>query len=89
MNAKKNLTTFMIAMAGGIFALGATGLFKTVTTKRVSVQPDDATVQLTSIDKKPVKSMEDITNALKNKSGGILIEGIYPNGLKAYYGFGM
>lgn len=88
MNAKKILATFMIAMAGGIFALGATGLFKTVTTKKVSVQPE-IPVQLTSIDKKPVKSTEDITNALKKKSGGILIEGIYPNGLKAYYGFGM
>jgi len=44
---------------------------------------------ITSIDKKPVKSTEDITAALKNKSGGVLIEGIYSNGLRAYYGFGM
>jgi Do/DeqQ family serine protease len=42
-----------------------------------------------SVDKKPIKSTDDLTSALKNKTGGVLIEGIYPNGLKAYYGFGM
>lgn len=44
---------------------------------------------ITSIDKKPVRTMEDIDNALKTKQGGVLVEGIYPNGLRAYYGFGI
>lgn len=41
------------------------------------------------IDQKPVKTIEDITNILKNKTGGILIEGVYTNGMRAYYGFGI
>ncbi len=32
---------------------------------------------------------KDIKNALINKKGGILIEGIYPNGIRAYYGIGL
>ncbi len=44
---------------------------------------------ITSIDKKPIKSAEDLSNALQNKKGGVLIEGIYPNGMRAYYGFGI
>lgn len=44
---------------------------------------------ITAIDKKPIKSTDDLTSALKNKTGGILIEGYYPNGVKAFYGFGM
>jgi len=42
-----------------------------------------------SIDKKPISSANDIKLALDNKKGGVLIEGIYPNGMRAYYGFGM
>jgi S1-C subfamily serine protease len=42
-----------------------------------------------SVDKKPIKSKEDLIIALKDKRGGVLIEGIYPNGMRAYYGFGM
>lgn len=42
-----------------------------------------------SIDKRKVSSAEDITLALKDKKGGVLIEGIYPNGMRAYYGFGL
>ena len=44
---------------------------------------------ITSIDKKKVSTVEDIEAAMKNKQGGILIEGVYPNGMHAYYGFGM
>lgn len=44
---------------------------------------------ITSVDKRPIKTKEDLENALKNKQGGVLIEGIYPNGLRAYYGFGI
>lgn len=44
---------------------------------------------ITQIDKKPIYSIKDIESLLKNKQGGVLIEGVYPNGLKAYYGFGI
>jgi Do/DeqQ family serine protease len=44
---------------------------------------------ITSIDKKKVYSAEDLKLALENKEGGVLIEGIYPNGMKAYYAFGL
>lgn len=41
------------------------------------------------IDQKPIKTIEDITEALQGKTGGILIEGVYPNGMRGYYGFGL
>lgn len=44
---------------------------------------------ITSVDRKPVRSMTDLENALKDRQGGVLLEGIYPNGMKGYYGFGM
>jgi serine protease Do len=44
---------------------------------------------ITRIDRKTVQSSEDVMNALNKKEGGVLIEGVYPNGLTAYYGFGM
>lgn len=44
---------------------------------------------ITKIDKRPIRSAEDLTAALNSARGeGILIEGIYPNGEKAYYGIG-
>lgn len=44
---------------------------------------------ITSVDKKKIATIEDIKTTLENKKGGVLIEGIYPNGMRAYYGFGM
>ena len=44
---------------------------------------------ITVIDKKPISNTEELDIALRNKRGGVLIEGIYPNGTKAYYGFGI
>ena len=44
---------------------------------------------ITLVDKKPIYSVEDVIDALKDKRGGTLIEGVYPNGMKAYYGFGI
>lgn len=43
---------------------------------------------ITSIDRVAIKSAKDIAIALENKTGGILIEGIYPNGERAYYAIG-
>jgi len=44
---------------------------------------------ITSIDKKPVTSVNDLASYIENKSGGVLLEGVYPNGVKGYYGFGL
>ncbi|QQR95461.1 MAG: hypothetical protein IPJ93_01495 [Bacteroidota bacterium] len=44
---------------------------------------------ITSIDNKKINSPDDIEAALANKKGGVLIEGVYPNGMRAYYGFGL
>jgi serine protease Do len=41
------------------------------------------------VDQKPVYTPEDVNKILKDKKGGVLIEGIYPNGIKAYYGIGL
>jgi Do/DeqQ family serine protease len=42
-----------------------------------------------SVDRKPVRTMDELKNALSSGEGGVLIEGIYPNGLRAYYGIGL
>jgi S1-C subfamily serine protease len=44
---------------------------------------------ITSIDNMEVKSAGEVTEYLSSKRGGVLIEGVYPNGMRAYYGFGM
>ncbi len=44
---------------------------------------------ITRIDNKDVESASDVIAYLQNKKGGVLIEGIYPNGMRTYYGFGM
>ena len=44
---------------------------------------------ITEIDRKPIHSSAEIARALNNKRGGVLIEGVYPNGQEAYYGFGI
>ncbi len=44
---------------------------------------------ITKIDKKDVNTLDDVKNDLENKEGGVLIEGIYANGMRAYYGFGL
>jgi serine protease Do len=44
---------------------------------------------ITRIDKQEVSSLDDIQRILNGKKGGVLIEGIYPNGMRAYYGFGL
>jgi len=44
---------------------------------------------ITSIDNTPMKTTTDVMNYLKDKKGGVLMEGTYANGMKAYYGFGL
>jgi serine protease Do len=44
---------------------------------------------ITQINNKPVGTVEDLKEILKNVKGGVYIEGIYPNGVISYYAFGM
>ncbi len=44
---------------------------------------------ITKINNKKVTNPEQVIALLKNKKGGFLIEGVYPNGVKSYYGFGI
>jgi serine protease Do len=44
---------------------------------------------ITSINKKKMFTAEDVKKALENKTGNVLVEGIYPNGMIASYGFGL
>jgi S1-C subfamily serine protease len=45
---------------------------------------------ITGIDKRPIQNVEDLSNTLTRTApgSGLLIEGLYPNGEKAYYGIG-
>lgn len=43
---------------------------------------------ITHIDNQKINSTEELQQALKDKKGGILIEGRYPDGQKAFYGIG-
>lgn len=44
---------------------------------------------ITSINKKKVANVKEAEEILNDLTGGVLIEGVYPNGMKAYYGFGL
>ena len=44
---------------------------------------------ITSIDHKQINTKEELKSVLENKKGGILIEGVYTNGMRAYYAFGI
>ncbi|MBC3541975.1 Do family serine endopeptidase [Rufibacter sediminis] len=44
---------------------------------------------ITSIDKKPTNAPQDVDKVLKStRRGGLLIEGVYPDGRRAYYALG-
>ena len=44
---------------------------------------------LSKIDKTPVKTIQEVTLILQKKTGGVLFEGLYSNGMRAYYGIGI
>ena len=44
---------------------------------------------ITKVDQTDIKDKKQLMDFLELKSGGVLIEGIYPNGKRAYYGFGL
>ncbi len=44
---------------------------------------------VTKINNQPVRDVDDIEKILDNFKGGVYVEGIYPDGLIAYYAFGL
>ncbi|HPE86505.1 MAG: Do family serine endopeptidase [Bacteroidales bacterium] len=44
---------------------------------------------ITHVDNNKVKNLDDFYLIMENKSGGVLLEGLYANGIRAYYGFGL
>ena len=44
---------------------------------------------ITHIDGKRVKDIDDVASALEGKKGGVMLEGIYEDGSKYYYAFGL
>lgn len=44
---------------------------------------------ITRMNNKPVSSVIELKNILNNTRGGVYVEGIYPNGVIAYYAFGI
>ena len=43
---------------------------------------------ITKIDKESVSNIQQLSKIIDNKKDGMLVEGYYPNGAKAYYGIG-
>jgi serine protease Do len=44
---------------------------------------------ITKIDNRAVFSREEVERIIREKKGGVLLEGIYPNRTRAFYGFGL
>ncbi|HOY28705.1 MAG TPA: PDZ domain-containing protein, partial [Flavobacteriales bacterium] len=44
---------------------------------------------ITRIDQEPIKDPAQLAKLLESKRGGVLVEGVYPNGTRAYYGLGL
>ncbi len=44
---------------------------------------------ITHIDGQRVKDVEDVADILENKKGGVMLEGVYKDGTKYYYAFGL
>lgn len=44
---------------------------------------------ITSVNRHPMRSADELKAILSNSKGGIYIEGVYPNGKSAYYAFGI
>ncbi|MEP2279869.1 MAG: serine protease, partial [Maribacter sp.] len=44
---------------------------------------------ITHIDGKRVNDIDDVASILENKKGGVMLEGVYEDGTKNYYAFGL
>lgn len=43
---------------------------------------------ITSVDRNRVNHPDDVADALRHREGAVLLEGVYPDGTRAYYAFG-
>ncbi|MBN1988935.1 MAG: Do family serine endopeptidase [Bacteroidales bacterium] len=44
---------------------------------------------ITKVNRTPIRTTDDLKRAFEFASGGVLVEGVYPNGVVAYYAVGM
>ena len=44
---------------------------------------------ITDVNKEPVNTVDELNRALRSLKGGVLVEGVYPDGTAAYYAFGL
>lgn len=44
---------------------------------------------ITHVNKRPINEVNDLKREISNAKGGILVEGVYPNGEQAFFSFGM
>lgn len=44
---------------------------------------------ITKVNRTPIRNTDDLKRAFEFASGGVLVEGVYPNGVVAYYAVGM
>ena len=44
---------------------------------------------ITSVNNEAITNKKDLLDLLKDKKGGILLQGVYPNGAESYYAFGL
>jgi serine protease Do len=44
---------------------------------------------VTQVNNQPVNTVDDLQQVVKGVKGGIYLEGVYPNGVVAYYAFGL
>ena len=76
--------------------LKAAGVSAGVRVKKIDAGPVQSQTDMrdgfiiTKVDKRPIKTVKDFTDALKASKGGVLVEGVYPDypGTQ-YYAFGM
>lgn len=44
---------------------------------------------ITKVGDQPIRTIDELFNTLKSMKGGVLLQGVYPNGKEQYYGLGM
>ena len=64
-------------------------IVKSITSGKLRIEGVKNGFIILTVNKKQVSTVDDIKKALNEADGGILIEGIYPNGRKAYYAIGL
>ena len=77
-----NATQEKLNIKGGV-------LVKSISTGKFRLEGVKEGFIILTVNKTPVSSTDDIKKELDKADGGILIEGIYPNGKKAYYAIGL